>query len=78
MFRLTHQRYLISRFRHIEALLGEALDALEPRRDQRLFADAQPDATPAQRKILADHLTQIRFDLRRFMQTQQLKDTATP
>ena len=76
MFGSTHQRYLLARFRHIEELLGEAIAALEPGDDGRLFRRVEPDATPVQRKILSDRLGQIRYALRRFMNAQCLEDTA--
>lgn len=78
MFPSTHQRYLLSRFRHIDELLDDALRALEPARDARLFSEHSPDATPAQRKILADYFAQVRFTLERFMQAQRIEDTARP
>ena len=78
MFGSTHQRYLLARFRHIEELLAEAIAALEPGDDGRLFRRVEPDATPVQRKILSDRLGQIRYALRRFMNAQCLEDTTSP
>ncbi|MGH8291046.1 MAG: dynamin family protein [Steroidobacteraceae bacterium] len=78
MFPSNHQRYLISRFRHIDELLGDAVQALEPSRDARLFSAYVPDATPPQRRILADYLAQVRFSLKRFMQTQGVADVVRP
>jgi GTP-binding protein EngB required for normal cell division len=78
MFSSTHRGYLLARFRHIEELLGEAVAALEPGEDVRLFRRVTPDATSTQRRILTDYLGQIRYALRRFMEAQQLEDTASP
>ncbi len=78
VFSSTHQRYLVSRFRHIDGLLGNALDALDPHGNEHLFKDVRPDASPAQRKILADQLGQLRYALRRFMETQQLQEATSP
>lgn len=63
MIAANHQRYLLSRFRHIEEISGEAIRALAPADDERLFRRVMPDATPEQRKILADYLAQVRWSL---------------
>jgi len=78
MFPYTHQRYLLSRFHHLDELLGDAVNALEPRGDGRLFRHVTPDASPAQREALADHLSEIRRTLRYFMDAHQLQDTPAP
>lgn len=74
----THQRYLLSRVHRIDELVGDAIGALEPKEDDRLYRPVNPDATPAQQKILTDYLGQIRFALRRFMAAQRIEETATP
>lgn len=76
VFPANHQRYLFSRFRHIDEILGDAVQALERSDETRLFPHAIRDATPAQRKILEDYLAQLRFALKRFMDKQALEDTA--
>lgn len=74
MFPSNHQRYLFSRFHYIDETLGEAIQALEPTDEGRIFKPLVPDATPAQRKILADYLTQLRFALRKFIEAQELQE----
>jgi GTP-binding protein EngB required for normal cell division len=74
VFPPNHQRYLFSRFHYIDETLGEALQALQPTDEGRLFRPLVPDATPAQRKILADYLAQLRFVLRNFIEAQQLQE----
>jgi hypothetical protein len=74
VFLRNHQRYLLSRIRHIDEVLGDAVQALAPADNARLFKRVTPDATPAQRKILADYLAQVRFTLQRFVEAQQLQD----
>lgn len=74
MYSPNHQRYLFSRFHYIDETLGEAVQALQPTDDGRLFKPLTLDATPAQRKILADYLAQLRFALRTFIEAQKLQD----
>jgi GTP-binding protein EngB required for normal cell division len=78
MFPSTHQRYLFSRFHHIDELLGEALRALARESGDALFERVIPDATPAQRKVLADYLDQIRYTIKQFIDAQRLEDCADP
>jgi GTP-binding protein EngB required for normal cell division len=73
MFNESHQRHLITSFRHIEDLLGEAAAKLESPDGGRLFKEYVPDATAAQRKVLADYLSQFRFAVRRFMDAHGLR-----
>lgn len=74
VFSPNHQRYLFARFHYIDETLGEAVQALQPTDEGRLFKPLVPDATPAQRKVLVDYLTQLRFALRTFIEAQQLQD----
>jgi len=74
VFSPNHQRYLFSRFHYIDETLGEAVQALQPTDEGRLFKPLIPDATAAQRKVLADYLAQLRFALRTFIDAQQLED----
>jgi GTP-binding protein EngB required for normal cell division len=75
VFPPNHQRYLFSRFHYIDETLGEAVQALQPTDEGRLFSPLVPDATAAQRKILADYLAQLRFAIRNFIESQQLQET---
>jgi len=78
MFNESQQRYLLSRLHSIEETLSEAVEQLAPSESGRVFRTLSADATPAQRKILADYLAQLRFALRRFMLAQQLRDERRP
>ena len=74
VFPANHQRYMFSRFRHIDEILGDAVHALELRDETRLFPSVIRDATPAQRKILQDYVAQLRFALERFVEAQDFQD----
>lgn len=78
MFNESQQRYVLSHLRSIEETLSEAVEQLTPSDSARVFRTVSADATPAQRKVLADHLAQLRFALRRFMLAQQLRDELRP
>ncbi|MGH8149029.1 MAG: dynamin family protein [Steroidobacteraceae bacterium] len=78
MFNESQQRHLLSRLRDIDERLSEALARLEPVDPGSLFRPVVPDASPAERRILADFLAQVRFALRRFTLTQQLTDSYRP
>jgi GTP-binding protein EngB required for normal cell division len=78
MFNESQQRYVLSRLRSIEETLSEAVERLAPSEPGRVFRTVSADASPAQRKVLADYLAQLRFALRRFMLTQQLRDEFRP
>lgn len=77
-FSANHQRYLLTRIRHIDEILGDAVQALAPTDEGRLFKRIVPDATQGQRKILSDYLAQLRFALRRFVDAQELDDGLRP
>jgi len=74
MFNESQRRYLLSRLHSVEETLSEAIERLNPPESGRVFRTVSADATPTQRKILADYLSQLRFALRRFMLAQQLRD----
>ncbi len=78
MFNESQQRYLVSRLRSIDEMLSEAVERLAPSDSGQVFRAVDADATPAQRKVLADHLAQVRFALRRFMLARQLRDERRP
>lgn len=77
-FNEGQQRHMLSRLRHIEETITEAVAQLTPSESGRVFQTVCPDANAAQRKVLADYLAQLRFALRRFMLAQQLRDTLRP
>ncbi len=78
MFNESQRRYLLSRLLSIEETLSEGVERLAPSEPGRVFRTVSADATPTQRKILADYLAQLRFALRRFMLAQQLRDERRP
>jgi GTP-binding protein EngB required for normal cell division len=78
MFNESQRRYLLSRLRSIEETLSEAVERLSPSESGRVFRTVSADASPAQRKVLADYLAQLRFALRRFLLAQQLRDELRP
>lgn len=78
MFNENQRRYLLSRLRSIDETLSEAVERLAPSDSGRVFRSVSADATPSQRKILADYLAQVRFALRRFMLAHQLRDERRP
>jgi GTP-binding protein EngB required for normal cell division len=78
MFHANHQRYLLNQFRSIDKLFSETLMDLQPVDDGRLFVTHIPDASAEQRQILSDHIAQLRFVMRRFMQSQALNDPHKP
>jgi hypothetical protein len=69
-FSSNHQRYLLSRIRHVDEILGNAMQALALTDEGRLFKPVTPNATATQRKILGDYLAQLRFALRQFVDGQ--------
>jgi GTP-binding protein EngB required for normal cell division len=78
MFNESQQRYVLSRLRSLEETLSEAVERLTPPEAGRVFRTVSADASPAQRKVLADYLAQLRFAVRRFMFAQQLRDEFRP
>ena len=78
MFPSAHQRYLLSRLHYIDEMLGEAVLALDPGLCGRLFKRVTPDATPVQRKILTDYVSQIRYVLEQFMLAQHIEEGRAP
>ena len=50
--------------KYIDRLLAEALAALSPLGADAIFAPTLPDATPVQRKVIADHVARLRRVLR--------------
>ncbi len=74
MFHENHERVLINRLRALDQLFVQALADLSPTEDGRLFSSHRPDATPSQRRVLADYVAQLRFLVRRFIRVQALRD----
>jgi GTP-binding protein EngB required for normal cell division len=51
-------------FKYIDNLLGEALAGLSPAGEDAIFAPTLPDATPVQRKVIADQAARLRRAIR--------------
>ncbi|NWG31528.1 MAG: dynamin family protein, partial [Rhodocyclaceae bacterium] len=60
-------RHLVVSFRHIDELLGEAVRNLSAEADASPFARYTQDASPVQRKVVADHVAGIRRAMARIM-----------
>lgn len=78
MFNGNHQRHLMTRLRVLDESLTEALRKLEPQEEGQLARRLIPDVTAAQRRVLRDYLSQLRFAMRRFVQAQHISDTSEP
>lgn len=72
------ERHVIGHLRHVEELLARGLNELDGGPEGAIFAQAVPDATQSQLRVLRDHLAQLRFVIRRFMQAQSLTDRTEP
>lgn len=72
------ERHVISHLRHAEELLARGLDELDAEPKGAVFSQKIPDATLSQLRVLRDHLAQLRFVIRRFMQAQSLTDRTEP
>jgi hypothetical protein len=57
---IDEQRWLVATFAHIESLLVEALDILASPVDRSYFTQYTPDASPAQREVIEDHVRRVR------------------
>lgn len=55
---------LAAGFKYIDRLLGEALGGLSPANENAIFAPTLPDATPVQRKVIADQAARLRRVIR--------------
>ncbi|MGA2445272.1 MAG: dynamin family protein [Opitutaceae bacterium] len=60
----NHRRTLLAGVKYIDRLLAEALAELSPAGEDAIFAPTLPDATPVQRKVIADQAARLRRGLR--------------
>jgi hypothetical protein len=60
----NHQRALLAVCKYMDFLLAEALAGLGPGDDESIFSPTVSDATPVQRKVIADHAARLRGALR--------------
>jgi GTP-binding protein EngB required for normal cell division len=58
------RRSLQAGFKYIDRLLGEALVGMSPANEDAIFASTLPDATPVQRKVIADQAARLRRAIR--------------
>lgn len=63
----NHQRRLLASFRRIDDLLGEAGHILDAAGSSSLFTEYTRDASPVQRKVIADYTRQVREAMNRIM-----------
>jgi GTP-binding protein EngB required for normal cell division len=61
----NHRRALLAGFRHIDQLLTEGTSGLGPSDDTAIFGLVSPDATPVQKKVVADQIKRVRQTVRR-------------
>jgi GTP-binding protein EngB required for normal cell division len=71
MFNDNHQRRLLATFQYVDDLLAEACAHLEDGGAGRLFPGYVPDATAAQRQVIADYLARFRHVIRRFLKANR-------
>lgn len=60
----NHRNTLLAGLKYMDRLLAEGLAGLAPANDGAVFAPMIPDATPMQRKVIADLVTQVRHTMR--------------
>jgi GTP-binding protein EngB required for normal cell division len=60
----NHRRALLAGFRHIDQLLTEGASGLGPSDDTAIFGLVSPDATPVQKKVVADQIRRVRQTVR--------------
>jgi len=63
----NHRRHLLASFRRIDELLGAAGHVLDGTDSTALFTEYTQDASPVQRKVIADHIQRVREAMRRIM-----------
>jgi GTP-binding protein EngB required for normal cell division len=73
----NHQRRLLTTFQYVDDLLAESCAHLEDAGAGRLFPSYAPDATAAQRQVIADHLARFRHVMRRFLKANRFPRGST-
>jgi GTP-binding protein EngB required for normal cell division len=61
----NHRRALLAGFRHIDRLLTDGSVGLGPSDDTAIFGLVSPDATPVQKKVIADQIKRVRQAVRK-------------
>lgn len=70
MLNHNHKIGMRSIFQSLDASLTRALDVLNLTQEQSPFSDIVPDATPVQRKVVAEYVSRIRTIMRNALETQ--------
>lgn len=63
----NHQRHLLASFRQIDDLLGEAGHIMDATGSASLFTEYTQDASPVQRKVIANYMRRVREAMSRIM-----------
>ncbi len=71
LFPPNHQTRLLTTFKHVDEVLVQALSRLESASDSP-FSEYVADAGPAECKVLADYLDQLRAVMRGFLDRHQI------
>jgi hypothetical protein len=78
MFNEGQVQHLVTHFRYLDKLLGDATADLTPSADGKLFELCIHDAAPEERQVLMTHVQELRAILRHFIQKHSLPDTLPP
>src|SRR5579862_6881861 len=72
LFRPSHERRLLTTFRHVDELVSQAVSRLEPVAAASPLSEFVPDATLEQQKAAADSLRELRELMRRFVEIHEI------
>jgi GTP-binding protein EngB required for normal cell division len=75
MLNKNHKSGMRSIFQSLDASLMRAVDVLNLTQEQSPFSDVVPDATPVQRKVVADYVSRIRTLMRDALESQGVSPT---
>ena len=68
----NHHRHLLASFRQIDDLLGKASHIMDAADSASLFTEYTQDASPVQRKVIADYIRRVREAMSRIMKDLNL------
>jgi len=69
----SHQRHLLSIFKHVDDLLSEAAALTSPANSRSPFASSTADASPVQSKVIEDYIARVRDVMLRFLDRQGIR-----
>jgi GTP-binding protein EngB required for normal cell division len=72
----NHARRLSATCRHIDKLLADMEHAMSVSASKKAFPEYLPDVTPAQRRVIEDYITRIRYQLDRILDGQNIERPA--